>query len=75
LQDYLQAHPADANAAKLMERLKAPASANPPKSTAVAADEAPEMTTDAGALLVASNWLPPDVDEKMAPVEAARLAL
>lgn len=70
LQDYLQAHPADANAAKLMERLKAPASANPPKSTAVAADETPEMTTDAGALPVASNWLPPDVDEKMPPVEA-----
>jgi len=67
LQDYVQGHPADANAAKLLERLKAPP-AKPAAGAAVAAVETPETTTD-GALPLASNWLPPDVDEKVPPVE------
>jgi len=67
LQDYVQGHPADANAAKLLERLKVPP-AKPAAGAAVAAVETPETTTD-GALPLASNWLPPDVDEKVPPVE------
>jgi len=69
LQEYVTAHPADANAAKLLDRLK-----NLPVASAAHAasgtGEAPEVTTAATDLPVPSNWLPPDVDEKIPPVEA-----
>jgi tetratricopeptide (TPR) repeat protein len=70
LQDYVPAHPADANAAKLLERLKKPPSASAAKETGGAANETSEVTTVATDLPVPSNWLPPDVDEKIPPVEA-----
>src|SRR5208283_2110715 len=63
LQDYVAAHPADENSAKLLERLKAPAVASP------AASEETDVSGAATTLAVPSNWLPPDVDEKMPPVE------
>lgn len=68
LQDYVQAHSADSNAAKLLERLKAPP-ANPSAGAVAAREETPEVAADAGALPVASNWLPADVDEKVPTVE------
>ncbi len=68
LQDYVTAHPTDANAASLLGRLKNPPTAGAAlaakEKTEAAAEAEPEM------LPVASNWLPPDVDEKMPPVEA-----
>jgi tetratricopeptide (TPR) repeat protein len=63
LQEYVAAHPADENSAKLLERLKAPGGASP------AASEATDVSAAATTLAVPSNWLPPDVDEKMPPVE------
>ena len=63
LQEYVAAHPADENSAKLLERLKAPAGASP------AASEETDVSGAATTLAVPSNWLPPDVDEKMPPVE------
>jgi tetratricopeptide (TPR) repeat protein len=66
LQDYLPSHPADANAAKLLERLKNPPA--PGAANVTSSGETVEVT--APDLPVASNWLPPDVDEKMPPVEA-----
>jgi tetratricopeptide (TPR) repeat protein len=65
LQDYVPSHPADANASKLLERLKNPA---PSAASVVGSGETVEVATPE--LPVASNWLPPDVDEKMPPVEA-----
>jgi hypothetical protein len=67
LQDYVQVHPADANAAKLLGRLKAPPSTI--TAASVAEDESSDVPTNATALLVPMNWLPPDVDEKMPLVE------
>jgi len=66
LEDYLPSHPADANAAKLLERLKNPPA--PGAANIAGSGDAVEVTTPD--LPVASNWLPPDVDEKMPPVEA-----
>jgi tetratricopeptide (TPR) repeat protein len=64
LQDYVKAHPNDVNASKLLERLEKPAT-----TSASAAAEVIDVSADATALPVASNWLPPDVDEKMPAVE------
>ncbi len=74
LQDYVQTRPADANAAKLLETFK-----NPPTTanstgtasggTAAVADEVANETPEVAAMEIASNWLPPDVDEKVPPVE------
>jgi tetratricopeptide (TPR) repeat protein len=69
LQAYLRDHPADAAATKQLENLQAsvgpagkplpgPASLSPP----------PEPVVAPSALLP-SNWLPPDIDEKVPPVE------
>jgi tetratricopeptide (TPR) repeat protein len=67
LQDYLQAHATDANAAKLLERLKHPPAAVAPGDAA--AGEMTEAMSAATAMPVPSNWLPPEVDEKVPPVE------
>jgi len=67
LQDYVAAHPADANAAKLLERLKNPQASAP--GTAVAANDKTEVSTEPEPIPISSNWLPPDVDEKIPPVE------
>jgi tetratricopeptide (TPR) repeat protein len=74
LQDYVQAHPSDPNAAKLLDRFKNPRTATPAAGTASASDaratdDAADVSPDAAAMEVASNWLPPDVDEKVPPVE------
>lgn len=67
LQDYVQAHPTDANAVKLLERLKHPPAAVAPGDAA--AGEMTEAMSAATSTPVPSNWLPPDVDEKVPPVE------
>lgn len=64
LQDYLKAHPNDVNATKLLERLEKPA-----PTSASAGAEVTDVSAAATALPVASNWLPPDVDERIPPVE------
>ena len=69
LQNYVQVHPADANAAKLLGRLKAPPTTITAAGASVAEDESSDVPTNVTALLVPMNWLPPDVDEKMPLVE------
>jgi tetratricopeptide (TPR) repeat protein len=69
LQDYVKTHPDDQNAAKLLERMENPVTVAVTTGAAEAADE-PDVSAEATALPVASNWLPPDVDEKVPPVEA-----
>jgi tetratricopeptide (TPR) repeat protein len=69
LQAYVQTHPADAAATKDLERLKNPQPGNAIGDSAAAASEMAAISKDATALPVPSNWLPPDVDEKVPPVE------
>jgi tetratricopeptide (TPR) repeat protein len=71
LERYVQEHPKDTNAAKLLEQFKSPV-----KKTTVlvnAKTGAAEDTADVGAVSMATavplNWMPPDVDENVPPVE------
>jgi tetratricopeptide (TPR) repeat protein len=70
LQSYVQAHPADVVASKDLERLKNPQPGATASDSAAAAGEMDTISKEATALPVPSNWLPPDVDEKVPPVEA-----
>ncbi len=62
LESYVKVHPADKETADYLSKLKNPESAN------VSTGSLPVDATTADPL--PSNWLPPDVDEKMPPVEA-----
>jgi tetratricopeptide (TPR) repeat protein len=67
---YVQTHPADTAANKDLETLKNPQTRDASSDAAVAASEMAAMNKDAGALPMPSKWMPPDVDEKVPPVEA-----
>ena len=71
LKDYIQDHPSDAGARKQMDSLWSPMPALSSNTGAVAeAKPAPATATEVAILLpLPSNWLPPDVDEKVPPVE------
>jgi tetratricopeptide (TPR) repeat protein len=69
LQSYVKTHPNDANAAKLLERMEKPETVNASGGGAVGV-EVTDVSAAASTLPVASNWLPPNVDEKIPPVEA-----
>lgn len=70
LQEYIQEHPADAAARKQLENLLAPAAPASPVGGASTSEAAPATGTDTLIdLPLPSNWLPPDVDEKVPPVE------
>jgi tetratricopeptide (TPR) repeat protein len=66
MQIYVQAHPADTAASKDLETLKQVGQV----SSDSAASEMASMNKDATALPMLSKWMPPDVDEKVPPVEA-----
>ena len=76
LEQYVQEHPKDANAAKLLEHFKMPvvASSSGPggvkgvANTSVEEDVA-DADADASVKTISLNWMPPDVDEKMPMVE------
>lgn len=74
LKDYIAAHPTDANAAKLLERLTAPPATKTTTGKTAAggtpgAEESADVATDASAFVIVPNWLPPDIDEKIPSVE------
>ena len=70
LRDYIQDHPNDAGARKELESLQSPMPALSSSTGAVTAEVKPAAATEAAiALPLPSNWLPPDVDEKVPPVE------
>ena len=74
LQDYIKAHPKDENAAHLFARLNEIQTASGPRAgnsnkAGHAAIEVSEVDAEAVEPLP-PNWLPPDVDEKVPPVEA-----
>jgi tetratricopeptide (TPR) repeat protein len=71
LQDYVKTNPSDATASNQLQRWQNP------QATTVAANEGSSMSLDiavidsaATALPIPSNWLPPDIDEKIPAVEA-----
>jgi Tfp pilus assembly protein PilF len=70
LQAYVETHPRDSAANKDLETLKNPKAGDVSGDTAAAASEMAAMNKDATALPMASKWMPPDVDEKVPPVEA-----
>jgi tetratricopeptide (TPR) repeat protein len=70
MQAYVQAHPGDTAASKDLETLKNPQAADAPSDAVAAASEMAAMNKDATALPMPSKWMPPDVDEKVPPVEA-----
>ena len=70
LQAYVQAHPTDAAANKDLGILKNPQPGNASGNTVPEASEMAALTKEATALPGGSNWLPPDVDEHIPPVEA-----
>jgi len=70
LQAYVETHPRDSAANKDLETLKNPRAGDVSGDTAAAASEMAAMNKDATALPMASKWMPPDVDEKVPPVEA-----
>jgi hypothetical protein len=70
LQSYLNENPEDQAAVRLLKNLQASLEpASEPLSNISASSLSPEPVVSMGAFL-ASNWLPPDVDEKVPPVEA-----
>jgi hypothetical protein len=72
LQTYLQDHPSDTAATKQLGDLKALFQVKAPAEASAASLELPPATPSVLAALTAflpSSWLPPDIDEKMPPVE------
>ena len=71
LQTYVQEHPADTAAKKQLESLQLPERQN---AQGIADAESAEMVQpgtldEIAALPLLSSWLPPDIDEKVPPVE------
>jgi tetratricopeptide (TPR) repeat protein len=72
LQQYVQEHPSDAEAKKLLEKLQLETASetDAPNEPGIDATEDVSRSLDAAsALSLRSSWLPPDVDEKVPPVE------
>ena len=70
LQSYLNEQPEDLAAVRLLRNLQGSSEpSGEPSSSIPAASPTAEPVVSMGALL-ASNWLPPDVDEKVPPVDA-----
>ena len=70
LEEYVKDHPNDVAARTQLESLRAPAKLIIPAKEASPAEVKPATATEpAISLPLPSNWLPPDVDEKMPPVE------
>lgn len=72
LRDYVASHPADRVAVSQLERWRNPqAGAAPSGDDSASAAGMAEATSAATALVIPSNWLPADVDEKVPPADAS----
>ena len=70
LRGYLSEHPSDDETKRLQGVLQGISTADGPSAaSSLTAEELPLSISGAAALPLPSNWLPPDVDEKMPPVE------
>lgn len=70
LQEYIREHPDDAAAKKQLESLQSPAILLSSNIVTPAEGKPSEMAEAAVSLPLPSNWVPPDVDEKVPAVEA-----
>jgi len=71
LQSYLKNHPADATVAKQLERIQFASTDNGAAGPQGNSEELEDAAmVEAASLPAISNWLPPDVDEKVPSVEA-----
>ncbi len=71
LQEYVREHPGDAAARKQLDSFESPVVLVSSSMEAAPAMAKPSGATEtAVALPLPSNWLPPDIDEKVPPVEA-----
>lgn len=68
LQSYVKGHPKDENAARLFERLSERPTTTIATKLEPAAIDVSEVDPDSAEPLP-PNWLPPDIDEKIPPVE------
>jgi len=68
LQIYVQEHPADTSAKKQLENLQFPEAQSAAAAASAELLEAGSLA-EATALPLPSSWLPPDIDEKVPPVE------
>jgi tetratricopeptide (TPR) repeat protein len=68
LQEYVKGNASDAAAAKQLQQLENPEAV--PSVDHSSVTELTAVTAAATALPIPSNWLPPDVDEKVPPVES-----
>jgi tetratricopeptide (TPR) repeat protein len=71
LQEYVQEHPSDAEAKKLLDKLQLEtASVTDVTDPGIGGPEEVSLSLDAAsALPLRARWLPPDIDEKVPPVE------
>jgi tetratricopeptide (TPR) repeat protein len=69
LQVYLEDHPEDAAAEKQLENLRASLGVGGQPSSGTLSASPPSEPVVATSALLPSNWLPPDIDEKVPPVE------
>lgn len=69
LQEYVKGNPSDTVAGKRLTQLKNPEAARPADQVSVSG-ELTAVNAAATALPIPSNWMPPDVDEKVPPVES-----
>ena len=70
LTGYVAVHPSDANSAKLLEQLKNPTTTKRTVTTTTITTTTDVPNVADEAMTMPSNWLPPDVDEKIPVVEA-----
>ena len=72
LENYAKANPSDMDAVKQLERLRNPESASPEGGApgALGANSFSRLSAKALELPIRSNWLPPDVDDRVPAVES-----
>ena len=71
LEEYVQDHPKDASARKQLEGLQTPNVLIAANTDAAGTEIQPTTAMESEiALPLPSNWLPPDIDERVPPVEA-----
>ncbi len=77
LQAYVKEHPGDAGAKKQLEGLQSPEKQGASSDTDTASAEMAESGApgEGSALMISSSWLPPDIDEKIPPIEAGAACL
>jgi hypothetical protein len=70
LNDYVNGHAAEANASQIIASLTGPLGVTATPETIKSANDVPAISANTTAISMERNWLPPDVDETIPPVES-----